>query len=107
MRQSGKKYKLLLAKNSMDYEWQQSNRERPEVLQLWEDIKQILGPNMRFAPFLFRRIIAGGRKLITMKSYLNQPKKTKVFKQVLEDLGIEEPRRFRNWKNRLETQLRF
>ena len=76
--------------------------------QLWEDIKQILGTNMDLAaPFLFRKIIAGGRKLITMKSYLNQPKKTKVFKQVFEDLGIEEPRRFRNWQGRLETQLRF
>ena len=92
----------------MDYEWQQSNRERPEVLQLWEDIKQILGTNMDLAaPFLFRKIIAGGRKLITMKSYLNQPKKTKVFKKVFEDLGIEEPRRFRNWQGRLESQLRF
>jgi hypothetical protein len=84
-----------------------SAEELIEVERIWREIKQTLGPNMRFAPFLFRRIIAGGKRLVTMKSYLNQPKETKVFKQVLKDLGIEEPRRFRNWQGRLETRLRF
>jgi len=91
----------------MDYEQKQSKRERPEVLQIWGEIKQVLGPNMRFVPILFRKIIVGGKKLVSMKSYLNQPEETKVFKKVLKDLGIEEPRRFRNWGGRLESRLRF
>jgi len=105
MRQSGKNYKILLSVGMMDYEQKQSKRERPEVLQIWREIKQILDPNI--VPFLFRKIIAGGKKLVKMKSYLNQPEETKVFKKVLKDLGIEEPRRFRNWGGRLESRLRF
>ena len=91
--------------------------EKVEVVRIWREIKQILDPILMWfkTPMertdalnvLFRRIIAGGRKLVKMKSYLNQPKETKVFKKVFEDLGIEEPRRFRNWQGRLESQLRF
>ena len=107
MRQTGTNYKLFLSRNMMDYEQKQSSRELYEVLQIWREIKQLLGPNMQIAPLLFRKIIEGGRKLVKMKSYLNQPEETKVFKKVFEDMGIEEPRRVGNWKNRLETQLRF
>lgn len=117
MRQSGKNYKILLSVGMMDYEQKQSKRERPEVLQIWREIKQILDPILMWfkTPMertdalnvLFRKIIAGGRRLVKMKSYLNQPEETKVFKKVLEDLGIREPRRFRNWGGRLESRLRF
>ena len=107
MRQAHRGYRVALDEVSEGYDMVQSNRERAEVLLIWRAIKQVLGQNMRFAPFLFRKIIAGGRRLVTMKSYLNQPKETKVFKRVLEDLGIAEPRRFRNWQGRLESQLRF
>ena len=66
--------------------------EKVEVVRVWREIKQILAGVTRrgeVVEFLFAKIIEGGRKLVTMKSYLNQPKETKVFKQVLEDLGIE------------------
>tara|TARA_B100000683_G_C12170909_1_gene424248 strand:- start:225 stop:569 length:345 start_codon:yes stop_codon:yes gene_type:complete len=109
MRQSGKHYKLLLSKGMMDYELQQSNRERPEVLEIWTEIKQLLvGVPRRdeVVEFLFPKIIEGGKRLVRMKSYLNQPKETKVFKKVLDDLGITEPRRYRNWKGRLESQFK-
>lgn len=75
----------------MDYEQKQSSRELSEVSQIWREIKQLLGPNMHIAPFLFRKIKEGGEKLVKMKSYLNQPKETKVFKKVFEDMGITEP----------------
>jgi hypothetical protein len=85
--------------------------EKVEVVQIWREIKRTLGTYIHFdlgVFLLFRKIIEGGRKLVKMKSYLNQPEETKVFKQVLKDLGIEEPRRFRNWKGRLEPRkLRF
>ena len=87
-----------------------SAEELIEVERIWREIKQTLARVTRrgeVVEFLFAKIIEGGKRLVTMKSYLNQPKETKVFKQVLKDLGIEEPRRFRNWKNRLETRLRF
>ncbi len=94
------------------YDTVQSNRERAEVLQIWREIKQVLGrivwrQQNKVVGFLFLRITEGGRRLVTLKSYLNQPKETKVFKRVLYDLGIREPRRFRNWQGRLESQLRF
>ena len=44
--------------------------------------------------FLFAKIIEGGKRLV---------KETKVFRKVLDDLGI---RRYRNWKDRLESQFR-
>jgi len=107
LRQSSRGYRVLNLGASQSFVDRYSAEELIEVERIWREIKQTLGPNMRFAPFLFRRIIAGGKRLVTMKSYLNQPKETKVFKQVLKDLGIEEPRRFRNWQGRLETRLRF
>ena len=107
LRQVHRGYRVALYAVSEGYDTVQSNRERAEVLQLWREIKHVLGPNMRFVGILFRRIIAGGRRFMTMKSYLNQPEEAKVFKRVLEDLGIAEPRRFRNWQGTLESQLRF
>ena len=86
----------------------QSLRERNEVFKIWTQIKAVLDYKMHYtAPHLFRKIIEGGQKLVTMKSYLNQPKNTKVFQQVLEDLGIVEPPWVRNWEGRLVSQLRL
>ena len=88
LRQVHRGYRVALYEVSEGYDTVQSNRERAEVLQIWREIKQVLGPNMRFVGILFRRIIAGGRRFMTMKSYLNQPEEAKVFKRVLDDLGI-------------------
>ncbi len=107
MRRTGTSPDTPLAKGMMSYESMQSLRERNEVFKIWTQIKAVLDGQINTAPHLFRKIMEGGRKLVGMKSYLNQPKNTKVFQQVLEDLGIVEPRRFRNWKGRLVSQLRL
>ena len=112
LRQVHRGYRVALYEVSEGYDTVQSNRERAEVLQIWREIKQVLGrivwrQQNKVVGFLFLRIIEGGRRLVTLKSYLNQPKETKVFTQVLYDLGIAEPRRFRNWQGTLESQLRF
>lgn len=112
LRQVHRGYRVALYEVSEGYDTVQSNRERAEVLQIWREIKQVLGrivwrQQNKVVGFLFLRIIEGGRRLVTLKSYLNQPKETKVFTQVLYDLGIREPRRFRNWQGTLESQLRF
>lgn len=36
-------------------------------------------------------ILDGGERLVTMRSYLNQPEETKLFKTILDDFGYEEP----------------
>ncbi len=112
LRQVHRGYRVALYEVSEGYDTVQSNRERVEVLQIWREIKQVLGrivwrQQNKVVGFLFLRITEGGRRLVTLKSYLNQPKETKVFTQVLYDLGIAEPRRFRNWQGTLESQLRF
>ena len=96
LRQVQRGYRVALDEVSEGYETVQSNRERVEVLQIWREIKQVLGrivwrQQNRVVGFLFLRIIEGGRRLVTLKSYLNQPKETKVFTRVLYDLGIREP----------------
>ena len=96
LRQVHRGYRVALDEVSEGYDTVQSNRERTEVLQIWREIKQVLGrivwrQQNKVVGFLFLRIIEGGRRLVTLKSYLNQPKETKVFTQVLYDLGIREP----------------
>ena len=64
--------------------------ENGEVGRVWREIKQILAGVTRrgeVVEFLFAKIIERGRRFMTMKSYLNQPEETKVFKKVLEDLA--------------------
>ena len=93
-RQTGKNHMLALSTNMVDYETVQSNRERSEVLEIWTQIKQLLvGVPQRdeVVEFLFPKIIEGGKRLVRMQSYWRQPTKTKVFKQVFEDMGITEP----------------
>jgi len=108
LRQTGKSFDDFLSENGEGSETKTSLRERDEVFKIWTQIKAVLDYKMHYtAPHLFRKIMEGGRKLVRMKSYLNQPKNTKVFQQVLEDLGITEPRRFRNWEGRLVSQLRL
>ena len=96
LRQVHRGYRVALDEVSEGYDTVQSNRERVEVLQIWREIKQVLGrivwrQQNKVVGFLFLRITEGGRRLVTLKSYLNQPKETKVFTQVLYDLGIREP----------------
>lgn len=91
LRQSGKKYKLALSGGALGYERVQANRERNEVNKLWREIKRILEGTERRADvvaFLFAKLIRGGELLVRMNSYLNQPRETKVFQRVLQDLGI-------------------
>ena len=110
LRQSSRGYRAKNLGASQSFVDLYSAEERIEVERIWREIKKALGTYIHFdlgVFLLFRKIIEGGRKLVQMKSYLNQPKETKVFKKVLDDLGIEEPRRFRNWQGRLESQLRF
>lgn len=93
-RQTGIDNAISLSTNMIDYETVQSNRERPVAVTIWAQIKQTLAGVTRrdeVVRFLFAKIFEGGRRLVQMKSYLNQPPKTKVFKQVLDDLGITEP----------------
>jgi len=95
-RQTGKNNMVALSTNMMDYETVQSNRERSEVLEIWAQIKDVLRRVTRLrirevGKFLFAKIFKGGKRLVRMQSYLRQPTKTKVFKQVFEDMGITEP----------------
>ena len=110
LRQSSRGYRAKNLGASQGFVELYSREELLEVVRVWREIKQTLAGVTRrgeVVEFLFAKIIEGGRKLVKMKSYLNQPEETKVFKQVLKDLGIEESRRFRNWQGRLETRLRF
>ena len=96
MRQSGKDNMLALSVNMMDYERVQASRESNEVNKLWREIKRILERDLRLrlrevGKFLFAKIFKGGERLVRMQSYLRQPKNTKVFQRVLQDLGIVEP----------------
>lgn len=109
MRTVAKKNKLRLSESMMDYELLQSMRERTEVNKIWKEIKQSLEGityrrRKKVERFLFSRIIEAGRFLVRMDSYLDQPDNTKVFKKVIEDLGIYEPRRSAESK---VSQLRF
>ena len=109
MRQTSKSYRMNNTGVMQGFVDMQSKRERPGVLYIWTEIKQLLvGVPRRdeVVEFLFAEIIEGGRRLVRMKSYLNQPKETKVFKKVFDDLGITEPRRYRSWKGRLESQFK-
>jgi len=110
LRQSSRGYRAKNLGASQSFVDLYSAEERIKVQRIWREIKRLLGTYIHFdlgVLLLFRKIIEGGRKLVKMKSYLNQPEETKVFKQVLKDLGIEEPSRFRNWGGRLESRLRF
>lgn len=113
MRQTSKGYRINNTGVMEGFVDIQSKRELPEVLKIWAEIKQLLQQPLagvarrnEVVEVLFAKIIEGGRRLVRMKSYLNQPKETKVFKKVLDDLGVTEPRRYRNWKGRLESQFK-
>lgn len=99
MRQTSKNARIALSTNMMGYETMQSNIEKSEVRKVWRQIKDVLLEETRkvgrdrvraVVKFLFAKIMKGGRRLVTMKSYLNQPEETKVFKTVFEDFGILE-----------------
>ena len=93
LRQSSRGYRAKNLGASQGFVELYSREELFEVVRVWREIKQILAGVTRrgeVVEFLFAQIIEGGKRLVTMKSYLNQPKETKVFKQVLEDLGIRE-----------------
>lgn len=110
LRQTSRVYRVLDLGGSETFVDRYAADEKVKVVRFWREIKQILAGVTRrgeVVEFLFAKIIEGSKRLVTMKSYLNQPEETKVFKKVFEDLGIEEPPRFRNWQGRLETRLRF
>jgi len=94
LRQSSRGYRAKNLGASQGFVELYSREELLEVVRVWREIKQTLAGVTRrgeVVEFLFAKIIEGGRRFMTMKSYLNQPEETKVFKKVLEDLGIREP----------------
>jgi len=90
MRTVAKQPRIELSNGMMDFEGQQSARERVQVVRLWKEIKEELAPNMGLlAPVIFSRIKEGGEKLVKMPSYVEQPPSEKVFTIVFTDLGVD------------------
>ena len=80
----------------------QAAEERIIVLQLWSEVKSMINQafsKRRALAFLFSKIVREGKKLVNMKSYIQQPENTKVFKSVLLELGVRPIPRLRfNWE---------